>query len=139
MIVEWSGLEGRELAHLEGRRMIFGGHASHQNVFRNTLSVRADQISDGLPELVGQLVTPLYELFDFFRTPGVADNGRIDPDAFQSVLSARLGQLLEAVILGKQEVDVATDQIAEKACLVRLHGHTRLQIGSMANTATFGR
>ncbi len=55
MIVEWSGLNGRELTHMEGTRLIFGGHTSQQDVFRNTLTVRADQISDALPELVGQL------------------------------------------------------------------------------------
>ena len=32
--------------------------------------MQADQISDGLPELVGKLVAPLYELFDFFQLPG---------------------------------------------------------------------
>ena len=54
---------------MEGTRLIFGGHTSHQDTYRGTLTVRADQITDALPELVGQLVTPLYEVFDFFRLP----------------------------------------------------------------------
>jgi hypothetical protein len=67
--VEWTGLAGRVLTHLEGRRLLFDHHRAQQDTFRNGLVVQADRISDGLPELVGRLVMPLYELFDFFRLP----------------------------------------------------------------------
>lgn len=69
LIVEWTGLAGRELTHLERRRIIFGGHRTQQNVFKSNLAVQADQISDALPELVTQIIRPLYELFDFFQLP----------------------------------------------------------------------
>jgi hypothetical protein len=70
IIVEWTGLAGRGLTHLEGRRIIFDRHHTQQDNFRSSLSVQANQISDGLAESVGKLVVPLYELFDFFRLPG---------------------------------------------------------------------
>jgi hypothetical protein len=69
IIVQWTGLSGRHLTSLDSRRLIFGHHHAHQDAFTNSLAVKADQIGDSLPELVGRLVTPLYELFDFFRLP----------------------------------------------------------------------
>jgi hypothetical protein len=70
IVVEWTGLEGRSITSLEHSRLIFDdAHRAHQNTFRNSLTVQADQISDALPELVSKLVSPLYELFDFFRLP----------------------------------------------------------------------
>jgi hypothetical protein len=69
MIVEWTGLDGRRLFHLEGRRLMFGDRTAHQNQLRTSLTVQADQINDALPELVGKLISPLYELFDFFVLP----------------------------------------------------------------------
>jgi schlafen family protein len=68
-IAEWTGLGGRRLTHLERRRLIFDRHHTQQDRFRISLSVQADQISDALPELVGRLIFPLYELFDFFQLP----------------------------------------------------------------------
>jgi hypothetical protein len=70
IITEWTGLAGRSLTSLDRRRIVFDRHRAQQDNFRNSLSVQADQISDGLPELVSKLVVPLYELFDFFRLPG---------------------------------------------------------------------
>ena len=69
LVTEWTGLAGRTLTHLERRRMIVNNYRAHQNGFRNSVTVSANQISDALPELVNQLITPLYELFDFFRLP----------------------------------------------------------------------
>jgi hypothetical protein len=68
-IAEWTGLAGRSLVHLERRRIMFGRHHAQQGVFRTNLQVQADQITDALPELVSRLITPLFELFDFFRLP----------------------------------------------------------------------
>ncbi len=70
IIVEWTGLAGRVLTSLDGRRLILDHHHAQQDTFRNSLTVQADQIGNGLPELVGRLVVPLYELFGFFRLPG---------------------------------------------------------------------
>jgi hypothetical protein len=69
IITEWTELAGRTLIHLEGRRLIFDHYRAQQENFRNNLTVAADQISDALPELVRKLITPLYELFDFFKLP----------------------------------------------------------------------
>ena len=69
-LVEWTGLDGRSITSLEHRRIIFDdAHHAHQSTFRESLTVQADQVRDALPELVGTLVSPLYELFDFFRLP----------------------------------------------------------------------
>jgi hypothetical protein len=68
-VVELTGLAGRHLTHLERTRLIFDDHRTQQGRFRTSLTVQADQISDALPELVSQLVVPLYELFVFFRLP----------------------------------------------------------------------
>lgn len=67
--VTWQGLQGRELVAMEGRRMIFPGHIAKQDSLTRQLTVSSDQISDRLPELVYDLVQPLYALFDFFQLP----------------------------------------------------------------------
>jgi hypothetical protein len=67
IIAEWTGLAGRLLIHLQGTRLMFDHYRTQQDNFRNDLTVAADQISDALPELVRQLIAPLYELFDFFK------------------------------------------------------------------------
>jgi hypothetical protein len=69
LIAEWTGLHGRELTHLSGTRLLFEGHLSHQDRYRTSLAVQADQIGDMLPELVHRVLHPLYELFDFFQLP----------------------------------------------------------------------
>lgn len=67
---EWSGLSGREIVTLaNSNRWVMEGHIAQQAVYRKTMSIQADQISGALPELVSQVVGPLYELFDFFRLP----------------------------------------------------------------------
>lgn len=67
---EWSGLSGRQIVTIGNpNRWVMEGHVAQQDVFRKTMSVQADQIGGALPELVAQVVTPLYELFDFFRLP----------------------------------------------------------------------
>lgn len=67
--VTWQGLRGRELVAMEGRRMVFPGHIAKQDTLTRQLTVSSDQISDRLPELVYELVQPLYALFDFFQLP----------------------------------------------------------------------
>jgi len=69
LVVEWTGLAGRVLSNLEGRRLVFDNRQAQQNIFRTTLTAQADQINDSLPELVTQVIAPLYALFDFFRLP----------------------------------------------------------------------
>jgi hypothetical protein len=69
ILTEWTGLTGRSLTNLERRRIVFDEHRSQQPVYRRHLTVQADQINNMLPELVTQVIVPLYELFDFFRLP----------------------------------------------------------------------
>lgn len=67
--VTWSGLRDRELVHLEGRRMLFPGHAAKQDSFTASLTTDSNTIADQLPELLHGLLHPLYSLFDFFDLP----------------------------------------------------------------------
>jgi hypothetical protein len=69
LVAEWTGLAGRQLNHLERRRLIHTRRVSQQDAFRTNISVQADQISAALPELVAKIIAPLYELFDFFQIP----------------------------------------------------------------------
>jgi hypothetical protein len=69
MIVEFTGLRGRQLGQLERTRLIHDGHIAQQDAIRTNVTVQADQVSDALPELVGRLIVPVYELFDFFNLP----------------------------------------------------------------------
>jgi transcriptional regulator with XRE-family HTH domain len=69
LVAEWTGLNGRELTHLGGTRILSGGHVAHQARYDTSLAIQADQIRDALPELVHRALRPLYELFDFFQLP----------------------------------------------------------------------
>jgi hypothetical protein len=52
--------------------MHLGGGASQQDTVSSEIKVPADQISATLPEIVGRLTIPLYEIFDFFTpTPAL--------------------------------------------------------------------
>jgi hypothetical protein len=67
---KWSGLNNRTIAAIGNpMRMLLGTYRSHEATYEHALTVQADQISAGLPELVDQVVRPLYELFDFFPLP----------------------------------------------------------------------
>ncbi len=69
-VAEWSGLAGRRLAtYANPKRLLVERYVSHQDTYRASLEVQADQIEDALPELVDRIVRSLYELFDFFPLP----------------------------------------------------------------------
>lgn len=69
-MVEWTGLEGRQLSALANpRRLLMETRTSRQDVYGTSVTVQADQIIDSLPELVDRMVRPLYELFEFFPLP----------------------------------------------------------------------
>lgn len=70
LIAEWTGLRGRRLVAMGNpNRMLFDEHRAHQDTYRAHLTFRASQVSDSLPELVNNVIRPLYELFDFFQIP----------------------------------------------------------------------
>jgi len=71
MIIRWTGLAGRELVTFGNpNRWIFDGHTAHDDQYETSISFPAARVDDNLPELVGQLVRPLYQRFDFFELPG---------------------------------------------------------------------
>jgi transcriptional regulator with XRE-family HTH domain len=70
LIFEWTGLNGRSLRSFANRtRHMADRYTARQERYRADLTVQADQIGDQLPELVGRVIRPLYELFDFFQLP----------------------------------------------------------------------
>jgi hypothetical protein len=64
----WTGLQGRALRSLWERRLMDGGHAREDAVVSH-IEVSADSISPNLPEILQQLLAPLYAVFDFFQMP----------------------------------------------------------------------
>lgn len=67
--VKWSGLAGRAMTHVEGGRFIPEGFVAQQDTLDRVITVRADQIAYSLPEILFELLKPLYALFDFFDLP----------------------------------------------------------------------
>ncbi|HEX2816919.1 MAG TPA: RNA-binding domain-containing protein [Phenylobacterium sp.] len=67
--VQWMGLAGRELTHIEGHRHISPGRAAKQDRLDLEATLRADQIAERLPEILFDFLTPLYALFDLFVLP----------------------------------------------------------------------
>jgi hypothetical protein len=66
----WRGLRGRDLAALTSRYGLSPGRRnSSQDTFAATCSVRASAIPTTLPEIVFEMIAPLYELFGFFALP----------------------------------------------------------------------
>jgi hypothetical protein len=63
----YDGLDGRQLADVEGRRGgIWPGRISHQSAISVGTIIEAQSVSANLPEIVHGLLEPLYALFDFF-------------------------------------------------------------------------
>jgi hypothetical protein len=66
----WTGLQGRELGTaLSQLRYIAPGRICATQEVRTSVQVDAGTIDDALPEIVSNLVAPLYEHFDFFEPP----------------------------------------------------------------------
>jgi negative regulator of sigma E activity len=86
MIIEHTGINNRRLAHLEGTRLMLGNHVAHQDTIRSSFTVQADQVAEALPEVVSKIVSPLYELFDFFTLPAALvsqELGRMRANSFR--------------------------------------------------------
>ena len=68
--VTWEGLSDRTLtAWANPRRILFGNLQSRQDSVTSEVVVSTDRISTTLPEIVGALTQPLYEVFNFFKPP----------------------------------------------------------------------
>jgi len=65
----WSGLAGRELVHIEGRRFMLPGRIARQDQLTRFMSVKASKVSDQLPEILHGFLSPLYALFSLFELP----------------------------------------------------------------------
>ena len=67
---QWSGLKERELAALfNPRRGLYHVYKTQTNEYTSEVTVPVPRISGALPEIVRDLVNPLYALFDFFEPP----------------------------------------------------------------------
>jgi hypothetical protein len=66
----WCGLTGRELiSRGNSHRLLTGMYRAEQNEYEATQTIGLDAIPAALPELVFAILSPLYELFDFFQLP----------------------------------------------------------------------
>jgi len=66
----WTGLEGRTLVDLDSRgSSLREGRTCSQATFETTEQVELSALPDSLPEVVTAMLTPLFELFDFFVLP----------------------------------------------------------------------
>ncbi|WP_417606508.1 helix-turn-helix domain-containing protein [Primorskyibacter flagellatus] len=62
----FTGLGNRVLTSMNGKRAVFDDRTSHTPEIVLTGQVTLDQVRDNLTEFLHQLLTPLYERFDFF-------------------------------------------------------------------------
>lgn len=68
-VAHYSGLSGRSLASVTGRRNIREGRVAHQDAITLSTHVETHSIEANLPEIIHPLLRPLYALFDFFDLP----------------------------------------------------------------------
>ena len=69
-LVHWTGLEGRELRTVAApERMLPGGRVSQNDQISTYVQATPDEIDTRLPSVVEALVSPLFEVFDFFVPP----------------------------------------------------------------------
>lgn len=68
--VRWSGLRGRALKSLTGSRTPMSyDRISQTDFLDSSIAVTPTQIDDNLPEVLHQLIAPVYELFAFYELP----------------------------------------------------------------------
>ena len=65
--VEWTGLRGRKLASVSGRRLLHDNRVAQAERQVSQTTVQVASISPSLVEIVRELTLPLYALFDFFQ------------------------------------------------------------------------
>lgn len=67
----YTGLNGRQLTSVTGRRAVFGDDVSATDQIDLTGRATPQQVRDNLAEIIHPLLEPLYERFSFFRLPFV--------------------------------------------------------------------
>lgn len=65
----YAGISDRGLTSVTGHRIVFGDHVSSTNEILLTGQATPAQIQDNLAEFLHQLLSPLYERFNFFQLP----------------------------------------------------------------------
>jgi len=65
----YEGLRDRSLVSIDNMRFVREGSVAHQNSITLSTHVETQSIESNLPEIVHPLLSPLYELFDFFELP----------------------------------------------------------------------
>jgi hypothetical protein len=70
-MARWHGLRDRKLAAWSSpnRAPFWNDYVSRQSTVTSSVEERAANILDNLPDLVGKLVAPLYEVFSFWAAP----------------------------------------------------------------------
>lgn len=66
---EWTGLKGRALTVLNGRRFLGGQYRAEQDSVRSSGQFSQAVVRDLLPDVVKSLTAEVYEVFDFFQPP----------------------------------------------------------------------
>jgi hypothetical protein len=64
---KWTGLRHRHLVALSGDRGLHEDRMSRANECSTRITTPAERIKAGLPEIVRELVEPVYMMFDFFQ------------------------------------------------------------------------
>jgi hypothetical protein len=69
--LQWTGLADRELVSIgnPNRFLSAASAVAHQSNYTAEKVVRVARIYDGLPEILFEILEPLYQLFDFWRLP----------------------------------------------------------------------
>ncbi len=65
----FTGLHGRRLTSITGRRLVIRDYISGTDEVTLTGQVTPQQVQDNLAEILHPLLSPLYERFNFFRLP----------------------------------------------------------------------
>jgi hypothetical protein len=65
----WTGLKGRALRSLWSRRLLSYHPVAQQDSVVSHVSAVAEEVTARLPEILEQLLAPLYAVFDFFDLP----------------------------------------------------------------------
>jgi hypothetical protein len=68
---KWTGLSGRKLVSVGNPNRVWFNdrYAAHQAEYEAEKAVAIASIYDGLPEIVFDILKPLYSLFDFWALP----------------------------------------------------------------------
>lgn len=67
---EWSGLSRRQLVSVGNpNRHIRQGRKAYQDTYKRITTTTVTALNDALPEIVFDVLEPLYSLFDFFQLP----------------------------------------------------------------------